>query len=181
MAPGRVHEGCGSARVTFAMLIARALAGPVLWIEPGWAAGRLNATGVARFIDPGRLIFVAPTREIDLLWTMEEALRSAAIPLVIADLPAPPALTPIRRLHLAAEAGAARAAPPLGLILTPGAGGASGVESRWHMDTAHGADGTTGWTLNRLRARMAPEKSWHVAATGSGFDLMDRAPAKSPA
>ena len=168
MAPGRVHEGCGPARATFAMLVARATNGPILWIEPCWTAGRLHSNGVRAFIDPARLVFAAPSREIDLLWTMEEALRSGAAPLVVADLPVPPALTPIRRLHLAAEA-APR--PPIGLILTPENGGAPGVESRWRMEQAHGANAQTGWTLERLRARMAPEKTWRVSATQTGFDL----------
>ena len=99
---------------------------------------------------------------------MEEALRSGAAPLVVADLPVPPALTPIRRLHLAAEA-APR--PPIGLILTPENGGAPGVESRWRMEQAHGANAQTGWTLERLRARMAPEKTGRVSATQTGFTL----------
>lgn len=166
LAPGRVHEGCGAARMTFAMLVARAMTGPVLWIEPGWNAERLNPDGVQPFMAPGRLVFAAPRREIDLLWTMEEALRSGAAPLVVADLTGPPALTPIRRLHLAAEAAPT---PPIGLILTPESGGAPGVESRWRMEQAHGANAETAWTLDRLRARMAPETSWRVCATRTGF------------
>ena len=163
--------------MTFAMLVARAMSGPILWIEPGWAAGRLNPDGVRRFINPARLIFVAPVREIDLLWSMEEALRSAAIPLVIADLPGPPGLTPVRRLNLAAETGAEKARAPLGLILTPGSGGAPGVESRWRMEPRHSADGDTAWALERLRARMAPERSWSVTATASRYQLVTRPPA----
>ena len=174
LALARVHEACGPARRTFAMWLAGRMTGPVIWIAPGWATGGLNPDGVRRFVDPGRLIFVTPHREIDLLWCMEEALRAGAVPLVVADLPAPPALTPVRRLQLAAEAGGSAA---LGLILTPGAGGAPGVESRWRMEPEHGVEGATAWRLERLRARMAPERSWRVAAEKGSFGIVDRAAA----
>jgi len=163
LAPGRLHEGCGPARHTWAMLVAGALSGPVLWIAPAWATDRPDPCGIVPWIEPGRLIFVAAPHRTDLLWCMEEALRSGAAPLVVADLPAPPGLTPVRRLHLAAEEGAARAAqPPLGLILTPGEGGAPGVESRWHMAPAHAAQADR-WHLARRRDRRAPPAAWHLS------------------
>ena len=91
------------------------------------------------------------------------------MPLIVADLPEPPALTPVRRLHLAAETGAKEGShAPLGLILTPGPGGAPGVESRWQMEPAHNADGR-GWALTRLRARTAPVKDWKVRWNRGGF------------
>jgi len=163
LVPGRLHEGCGPARHTWAMLVAGALTGPVLWIAPAWATDRPDPCGIAPLAEPGRLIFVTPDRGGDLLWCMEEALRSGAVPLVVADLPAPPGLTPVRRLHLAAEEGGTRAPrPPLGLILTPGEGGATGVESRWHMAPGHLAD-TDRWHLARRRDRSAPPAAWHLS------------------
>lgn len=177
---GRVHEFCGPARRTLALMAARAeggrTEGPVLWISPGWVAERLNPEGLLSFIAPGRLIFVLPRRPEDMLWVMEEALRSAAISLVVADLLAPPGLTPVRRLQLAAETGAASGSgvdsrfAPLGLILTPGDGGAQGVESRWHLTPAHAA-AATGWTLQRLRARMEPPRQWALHQGPGGVHL----------
>ena len=176
LAPARVHEICGSARRTLALSVARAAAGPVFWIRPAWTGETLNGVAVADWIDPGRLIFLAGRRPEDLLWTMEEVLRSGQVPLVVADLPAPPGLTPVRRLHLAAEAGAAAGGAPLGLLLTPGPEGAPGVETRWRLSQAHGPEdgvpGSGAWRLERLRARSDPPAEWRVAARpGSGMTL----------
>lgn len=173
---GRVHEFCGAARRTLAALVMQADTAPdapILWIAAGWQADRLCPDGLVAFTNPGRLILVAGRREADLLWAMEEALRSGAAPLIVADLASPPGLTPIRRLHLAAEAGAQRAngPAPLGVILTPGTGGAAGVESRWHLAPCRG-----GWHLDRLRARLEPPKSWHILRHHGGVHLAPASP-----
>jgi protein ImuA len=174
---GRVHEFCGSARVNLAAMILRESQGPVIWIAPGWQADRIYSAGLVAYADPARLIYARARRAEDLLWAAEEALRSGAAAIVIAELPDLPGLTPVRRLHLAAETGAQMAQhrahlPPLGLLLTPGMGGAQGVESRWHLVAR--PSGTTlidtkeAWTLSRLRARMAPPASWDVARDMAG-------------
>jgi protein ImuA len=176
LAPGRVHEFCGPARRTLAALVMGATEGPVIWAFPGWQAERLMPDGLCRLADPGRIVFAAARRPDDLLWIMEEALRSGAAPLVVAEMATPPGLTPVRRLHLAAEAGAAArllAQAPLGVILTPDEGGAQGVESRWRLDPA--ADG--GWRLALLRARMAPPGDWALRPDRGGRVAVDRAPA----
>ncbi|MEM1072939.1 MAG: hypothetical protein AAF665_02200 [Pseudomonadota bacterium] len=158
----RVHEASGPARRTFAMWLAAQTDGPIIWVSPPWGQDPLHADGVAAWIDPARLVFVSPKRPEDLLWTMEEVLRSGAVALCVADLPNLPTLTHVRRMHLAAETGAQLAGPlPLGLLLTPGDGGAPGVETRWHLRAAHrGAEER--WRLERLRARTAPRKRWDV-------------------
>lgn len=172
----RVHEICGPARHMLALNVAGALQGPVFWIQPEWVPGRLCPEAVLRFVNPGRLTFIDPKRPEDLLWTMEEALRAGVVPLVVADLPAPPGLTPVRRLHLAAETGAeANRLAPLGLLLTPGDGGAQGVESRWHMAPRHTA-GCSAWLLERRRARSDPPRAWTLRDTG-GRLLLTPAPA----
>lgn len=176
LAEARVHEFCGPARRTLALALARDCTGPVFWIVPGWSPDRLYTPTVARWIDPGRLFFLTPRRAEDLLWTMEEALRPGIVPLVVADLPGTPALTPVRRLHLAAETGAAMAAPPLGLLLCPGAGGAPGVESRWSFAPAHAGD-RSAWRLERMRARTAPPARWEVVpGARGGLSLNGRVP-----
>lgn len=177
LALGRAHEGCGPARRLFAALVAARLSGPVLWILPGHEQEQLNPDGLMGWMDPSRLVLVPCRRQPDILWCMEEALRSGSCPLVVAELPVPPGLTPVRRLHLAAEAGAAAGVAPLGLLLTPEQGGAQGIETRWHLAPrpgwATGADGQRAgrprWQLSRLRARTAPEAGWIVEAGRDGL------------
>ncbi|MEO0484273.1 MAG: hypothetical protein AAF092_00020 [Pseudomonadota bacterium] len=163
LATSRVHELCGPARRSLALMIAAAMEGPIFWISPAWNVDRLNPDGFSHLVNPGRITFVEPERAPDLLWCCEEVLRTGAVPLMVGDLPAPPALTPVRRLHLAAETGAARGIAPLGLILTPGDGGAAGVESRWSLAPALPGDGAAHWTLTRMRARALPPKHWDVS------------------
>lgn len=159
----RVHEACGTARYTLALWLAAQTEGPILWIAPDWGPADLNCDGVRDWLDPARLIFVHPRRNEDLLWTMEEVLRAGATALVVADLPVLPNLTQVRRMHLAAETGAKEGSRlPTGLLLTPGDGGAAGVESRWHLAPAH----DSGWRLERRRARTAPVEGWNVCTSG---------------
>lgn len=162
LAQARVHEACGTARRTIALWVAAQTSGPVIWVAPPWVPEQLHPDGVAQWIDPARLIFVQPRRAEDVLWTMEEILRAGTVGLAVADIPGLPGLTQVRRMHLAAETGAREGQyAPLGLLLTPGAGGAAGVETRWHLSPAH-ARGPDSWRLERLRARTAPQKGWDI-------------------
>ena len=170
LAQARVHEAHGPSRHLFAFLLARAMEGEVFWIAPGWEPARLYAPGVVNMgVDPGRITFVTAGHAIDLLWTLEEVLRSGAVPLVVGELSGAPGLTPMRRMQLAAEAGAERGTSPLGLVLTP-EGGATGAESRWRMDPDH-APGVSQWMLSRERARSDPPTEWTVRPKGDGFAL----------
>jgi len=176
LAGARAHECCGAARWRLALWIARQTQGPILWIRPSWGADRLHMAGVAPEIDPARLIFADAKRAEDVLWSLEETLRSGAVALAVAELPDPPNLTPVRRLHLAAENAAAQGqVAPIGLLLTPGEGGARGVESRWRLEPRHGP-GRTGWHLARLRARTAPEGHWSVGWHDGAPRIIDPQP-----
>lgn len=167
----RAHELCGGARRTLALMIAARTSGPILWIRPNWNPDQLNPEAARRWIDPGRLIWVNCKRQDDILWSMEEALRAGVVPTVVAEIPTPPALTPVRRLHLAAETGSVEGkCAPLGLILSAGDGGGAGVESRWHLAPRH-MPGSEGWHLSRRRARNAPPQDWSLTRTGDGVRL----------
>lgn len=179
LALGRVHEICGLARRTLATTIAARQDGPVIWIAPAWWPERINGDGLFHHLAPGRVLFVHPTRPEDLLWCMEESLRCGIIPTVICEMPRPPALTPVRRLHLAAETGAGMGKTrPLGILLTEGAGGAAGVESRWSLSPAHQSEAAQRWRLDRLRDRTAPPKSWtlHTNKRGMRTAPLDETP-----
>jgi len=171
LALGRVHEACGPARRSFALWLAGRMQGTVMWIAPAWEREALNPDGMVAFADPSRFLFVTPRRGEDLLWCAEEALRAGAVPLVVVEVPEPPRLTPVRRLHLAADTGAETGGIlPLGLLLTPGAGGAQGIETRWHMAGAHEGAARC-WRLERRRARALPPAAWQVRQTRAGPDL----------
>jgi len=100
-------------------------------------------------------------------------LRAGVVPLVVADLPGAPALTPVRRMHLAAESGSQTGTPPLGLLLTPGNGGAQGAETRWHMAPDHEGEKRQ-WRLERRRARALPPQAWSASQTRAraGLELV---------
>ncbi len=126
---GRLHEATGAGRAGFAAALAATFAGPLVWIARDTGPqGRetLNPHGLGVFLDPARLIVVRPAEAREVLWCMEQALRSGAAPLVIGETGDPPDLTRSRRLQLAAEAG-----PATGLCLFTGRPVANASETRW--------------------------------------------------
>lgn len=183
LALGRAHEIAGPGRRVFAALAAGRTAGPVLWIRAAPAAGRLDPEGLSAFLDPCRLVALRGSRPVEALWAAEEALRSGACPCVVIETPAPPALTPVRRLNLAAEAGGAAApAPPLCLLLLPEGRAAGAVETRWWIDPAPGwasgvsqGGGPARWRLSLLRDKGGPPGLWEAAGAVAGAVLTRRA------
>ena len=89
LAGGAVHEMLGGAVTGFAASIAARLDGPVLWCLD--ASRRENPYGPglkALGFNPERLILARCRGLKEMLWTMEEGLRSTAPSLVIAELEA---------------------------------------------------------------------------------------------
>lgn len=188
LARGRVHEIAGTARHSLAVLTAGAAAreGPVIWLQPGWRPVTLYPQGIEALAGPESrlcqaLILARCGSEADILATMEEALRAGCVALVLAEIGVTPDLRQIRRLHLAAAEGVARAAAerrkngaqaPLGLLLAQERADSriDGVESRWALHPlppATRADTRNGvaprWRLERLRARDAAPAQWLLA------------------
>lgn len=180
LARGRLHEAAGPARRVLAALVAGAAQaeGAVIWLRPGWGRERLCPQGLLPLADPGALILAACPRAEDIPWAAEEALRSGAVALVVAELAAPPDLRQVRRLHLAAAEGGARARAaglglaPLGLALMAEVveGGIAGVESRWRLAPLppEPRSAAPAWRLDRLRGRDAPPAAWQLDGDGPG-------------
>jgi protein ImuA len=106
---------------------------PILWVAPavlGGEHGLPYGPGLATLgLDPARLLLVAPRRMSDALWAMEEGLKSASLALVVGLLGEAIALTPARRLALAA---AAHGTPCLA-VTTPRASVTPATATRWRI------------------------------------------------
>jgi protein ImuA len=159
LAPGRVHEATGPGRLVFALALAGRLEGPVLWVADARGRDGLYAPGLAAFFDPARLILARPAGPLAVLQVMEEALRSGAVPLVLAELAEAPDLTASRRLQLAAGTGRGR-----GLCLLPeGRLRSNAAETRWHCaPVAAGQD--AGWGHARQHWEIVKDKRGRLGA-----------------
>lgn len=150
---------------------------PVLWCESTrtpFDVGQLYGPGLAAFgLDPARLIFVTPSCAVDLLWTMEEALRLGAFAAVFGEIDGrAPALTltATRRLQLAAEVGGR----PAFLLTGHATSGTSAAATRWEVTAAPSLPTTGTATLvgrTRWRIRLVKHRS---ALTGSEGNMVDR-------
>ncbi len=164
--PGRVHEAGGAGAPMFAAILAGRLGGTVLWIAEGWRRDTLNPVAFGQFADPAQLLLASVTDQTEALAVTEEALRSGAAALVVADLAGgdtrrPLSLTAGRRLQLAAEAGRAT-----GLCLIAEGMGSNAAETRWQCDPVFDAvSGRDDSTLQRWQLTKNKEGTtgaWHV-------------------
>jgi len=170
LARGAVHEAVGAAADGFAAMLAGRLDGGVLWCVPASSRTVLHGPGLAAFgFDTDALVIVRCGSWRDMLWAMEEGLRTPELVMVIGEPARPISLTASRRLQLAAEASGVT-----GLILRPGGeGGAlapSAAFSRWRVEPAPVVepDGALPpvirWRLELLRCRgsLAAGRCWIV-------------------
>jgi protein ImuA len=167
---GCLHEivaaDVGGAAAAFAAVLLAGLAGDggsVVWCcrDPGLHATKLYGPGLAAFgLDLRRLLVVRARRDVDVLWAMEEGLRSGAVSAVLGEVAAAPPIA-LRRLQLAAETGGTT-----GLLLRPfGAPVAAGsATTRWRVAAAPSAPLTP--PLSRVREgedpslRPSPQGRW---------------------
>jgi protein ImuA len=154
------------AAVTFlAGILARlAPARPVLWClqRPD-----LHAPGLAPGFDAKRLVLLHAPNERDILWAMEEGLRSPALAAVVGEVEAL-STSASRRLQLAAES-----AGVTGFVLHRRAGhaAASAAVTRWRIAAlpsvlvaAEPGIGRPRWRVELLRCRGGMPAAWDVEA-----------------
>ncbi len=157
--------------------LARVRPGLILWVLPrhaGLREGRLYPLGLTALgLDPARVLQVVVPKTRDVLWTLEEALVSAAPASVVGLLPddAPAYdFTASRRLSLrAAESGGS-----VLLIRTRSAGSAaSAADLRWRIAAApsarvprHGLSkpglGPPRWDVELVKSKRGPTGLWQI-------------------
>jgi protein ImuA len=130
--------------------------------------GRLYGHGLETLgLSRRRFLTVTLKKPLAVLWTAEEALKSGALALVIADAdPRHIDLTMTRRLALAAEAGKAAGL----LLLSQRFAGSTASHSRWTVAATRSqpppyepqAPGAPAFTLELLRARGGRPGAWTV-------------------
>jgi protein ImuA len=147
------------------------VSGPLLWVrldhtDDEW--GRLYGHGLVRLGVPReRLLTVSLRTPQGLLWTLEEALKSRSLAIVIADAGRHAAdLTVTRRLSLAARTGST----PALLVFPHGLNGGTAALTRWCI-RAHpssppffdaDAPGHPSWSLTLERCRSGKPGMWTV-------------------
>lgn len=137
----------------------------MVWVRPAHAVGQLLPAGLPAGL-AARLLLVSPRSEVDLLWSVEEALRSG-LGLVIAEPERSLSLTAGRRLQLAAEAGGAT-----GLMLIRDGAGSPAAETRWECRPEGGDSTRHRWGLNKNKSGTLG--TWIVNWNGASaaFDLV---------
>ena len=172
LARGALHEivGEGADRAAASGFVIRLLVGlvvqgPVLWClaDPELYGPGLQRLGLA----PDRLILARTRRDADLLWAMEEGLKTPGLAAVLGE-PQKLDLTASRRLQLAAES-----VGGLGLVLRPADGGkATAAVTRWRVASAPSAAPVPGeetprdFGLMRGRWRVSLERCRGATPTG---------------
>ncbi|HJN04445.1 MAG TPA: hypothetical protein QF665_04945 [Alphaproteobacteria bacterium] len=150
-------------------------AGTVVWCSRTPAVfdgGHLYGPGLVPFgLDPARLVLVRARTGADLLWALEEALRSGRPAAVLGETGAI-GLAASRRLQLAAEAGGVTALvwrrPESGV--RPGDSNPSVAVTRWHIRPASSAGPISSagsvsgpWRADLLRCRTGRPGSWRMS------------------
>lgn len=168
----RVHEAEGRGRRAFALFQAARHPGSLVWILPSHAPEMPMLRGLPHGVGE-RLHLIRPVGETDLLWCVEEALRSDPVTLIIAEPSSPLALTVGRRLQLAAEAGRTT-----GLMLIRQNAGSNATETRWNCDPlpATAADSTLQrWTLNKSKKGTLAHWTVNWNGTSAAFHMVSEA------
>jgi len=172
---GALHELCSagtegedgvSAAGFLAGILTRLSPGqPVLWC---FQRADLHAPGLATYgLTPERLILARAQSDREILWAMEEGLRSRALAGVVGEVAALP-LTASRRLQLAAET---TGVTGFALSRQNLATTASAAVTRWRLAALPGSlkpgepgVGQARWRVELLRCRGGVPAAWNVEA-----------------
>lgn len=156
LAPKRVHEAEGPGRRAFALWQAARHDGALIWVLPAHAPHLPMLRGLPEGVG-ARLHVLRPASELDLLWSVEECLRSPGVALVIAEPEKPLSLIAGRRLQLAAEAG-----QTTGLMLIREGQGSNAAETRWHCAPIAGERDSTLHCWNLRKNKRGTTGTWTV-------------------
>jgi protein ImuA len=176
---GALHEILGrpgdAAACGFAVRLLRDLVRlrrrPVLWCRGDEDTGAPYAPGLMQNgLACDSVIFARTRKPAELLWAMEEGLRSGAFAAVYGE-DAAPDLTATRRLQLAAEAGATTALLSLPYRV---AGGVSAALTRWRVTSVPvEAEETARWQIELTRCRGGEGGAWQVTCSqGEGDEAL---------
>ncbi len=163
-----IHAGAAQG---FAVALAALRRGSVLWVETDFArmeTGAPYGPGLAlNGLALDRLVLLTVPRAIDVLWAMEEALRSRAVATVIGEVPDDRTLdegTATRRLSLTARESAG-----FGLLLRARPSpAASAAATRWQVAAMPGAPdqfgglGRTTFALSLTKNRRGASGRWLI-------------------
>ena len=176
---GKIHECCGPAKIRMAIMLATSIKGQIIWIRPNWEVTTLNIDGLSSWFSTERFLLINVKNKNDLIYCLEEVLRSGSASVTIADLPEIPKPIPMRRFKIAMKKGLLlnKNKSMISLILTPKKGGAQNVESRWfasNLPSWHESKNNLlrelkqKWLVTRLFSRTEPPAKWVLEATEYG-------------
>ena len=163
---GCLHEVAGTAADGFAAMLATQfttqLKEPVLWCVDGKQARHPFAPGLAGMgVATERLTIACCKTLKDMLWAMEEGLKSGAAALVIGEPSRPLDLTASRRLQLTAGTEGAT-----GLILGQRNLAPNACTTRWQVSAIPSPDRDSpwggAWRLELTRSRNGGAGTWDV-------------------
>lgn len=141
----------------------------ILWCQTEGAArefGLIHGAGLSAFgLDPAQILFVQTAKNTDLLWALEEGVRTATLCAVIGECDAV-TFTHTRRLSLAAAAGNT----PILLLRPYHDTGVSAADTRWRVQARPGgrdpfvsnAPGNLRWHVALTRCRGGMSGAWDV-------------------
>ncbi len=154
---GRAHEAVGPSAVAFAAALCGMDGGGVLWIMESHTREQINPAGFAEYCDPANVLFAYAKSGADVLAVAEEALRSGAVSVVVAEVSKPLDLTAGRRLQLAAETGRA-----IGLFVILEDMGSNATETRWRCDPLFDAGDSTLQRWQIIKNKRGTLTTWVV-------------------